>query len=586
MKKDVKRLCKRLLALLIVATVVFAVACSSKDTADTAPAGGGGTTQSGSGGSDSAPAGGGGGGDSAPAGGGETSGGGDAQGGAPAGAAGIPELVVCVGPDPDTIDPALNSSVDGATLILHGFEGLYSLDKNGIPVPGQAESVDVSDDGTVYTFHLRNGLKWSDGSPLTASDFVYSWNRAIDPDTAADYEYMFDVIIGYEDEHLAVTAINDLTLEVKLIARTPYFLELTAFPVYYPVNRAVVEANGEAWAINPATYVGNGSYRMVEWVPGSHIAYEKNPNYWNVGATGPERIKFILMDDDNAKLAAYNSGDLSYIDRVPVDEIEALRNNSDFYIEGQLGTYYVSFNVQEYPLNDVRVREALTLAIDRDFITKNIGQAGQINAAGFVAEGISDAAPGSSFRAVGGDYYDPSPAGYQANLARAKALIEEVFPDGKVPTMEYIYNTSTGHQLIAEALQSMWASIGVNVTLESQEWAVFLNTRKNGEYQIARNGWLNDYNDPIGMLDMWVTDGGNNDAQWSNARYDELIAQVKSTPDQAQRMKMMHEMEDIIFDEWMLAPIYFYVDYFMLSDNIKGFFSSPLGYKYFMYAYE
>ena len=571
MKKDLKRLCRTTIALLIVAVFVFATACGPKDAGTS-------DTPANPGQADASPAGGGG---DAPGGG--APGGGDAPGG---GATGIPELVVCVGPDPDTIDPALNSAVDGATLILHGFEGLYYLDRNGTPVNGQAESVDISDDGTVYTFHLRSGLKWSDGSPLTASDFVYSWNRAIDEDTAADYEYMFDVIVGYDDGVLDISAPDDLTLVVKLIARTPYFLELTAFPVYFPVNRATVEANGEAWAVNPATYIGNGSYRMIEWVPGSHMLYEKNPNYWNVGAIGPERIKFILMDDDNAKLAAYNSGTLSFIDRVPVDEIEALRNNSDFYIEGQLGTYYVSFNVEVYPLNDVRVREALTLAIDRDFITKNIGQAGQINAAGFVAEGISDAAPGSSFRAVGGNYYDPSPAGYAANLERAKALIAEVFPDGNVPTMEYIYNTSTGHQLIAEALQSMWAEIGVTVTIESQEWAVFLNTRKNGEYQIARNGWLNDYNDPIGMLDMWVTGGGNNDAQWSNTRYDSLIAQVKSSSDQAQRMRLMHEMEDILFEEWVLAPIYFYVDYFMLSDNINGFYTSPLGYKYFMYAYE
>ena len=559
MKKDMKRLCKALVALLVVSTVIFAVACGPKDAAnDSTPSPGqsGGTTASGS-----------------P----EVSGG---------GASGIPELAVCTGPDPDTIDPALNSSVDGATMIIHGFEGLYTLDRNGIPIPGQAESVDISEDGTVYTFHLRSGLKWSDGSPFTAGDFVYSWNRAIAEETAADYEYMFDVIIGYEDGTLDVRAVDDLTLEVRLIARTPYFLELTAFPVYFPVNKTVVEANGEAWAVSPATYVGNGPYRMIEWVPGSHILYEKNPNYWNFSALGPEKIRFVLMDDNNAQLAAFNSGGVRFIDDVPNDEIEALRNRNDFFIMGQLGTYYVSFNVQVYPLNDPRVREALTLAIDRDFITKNIGQAGQINAAAFVAEGISDAAPGSSFREVGGNYYDPSPGGYAANLARARALIEEVFPDGNVPTLEYIYNTSTGHQLIAEALQSMWAEIGVNVTLESQEWAVFLNTRKNGEYQIARNGWLNDYNDPIGMLDMWISGGGNNDAQWSNATYDSLIAQVKSTSDQALRMRLMHEMEDILFAEWVLAPIYYYVDIYMIDTSIQGFFASPLGYKYFMYAYE
>ena len=555
MKRRTQHLGRVLLALLLIATFIALPACNKgSNGAGSSTSSGGGST------SPSTPSG----------------------GTGPAEAESI--LVVCVGPDPDTIDPALNSSVDGATMIIHGFEGLYSLDKNGIPIPGQAESVDISADGTLYTFHLRSGLKWSDGSPLTANDFVYSWQRAIDPDTAADYEYMFDIIAGYDDGELDVKAVNDTTLEVRIIARTPYFLELTAFPTFFPVKEDIVEANGEAWATKPETYIGNGPYRMIEWVPASHIVYEKNPNYWNFDALGTDQLKFVLMDDDNAILAAYNSGELIFIDSVPNDEIEALRDRDDFYIMGQLGTYYVSFNTQVTPLDNPKFRQALTLAIDRDFITKNIGKAGQVNAGAFVAIGISDAAPGSSFREVGGDYYDPSPEGFAGNLAKAKELIAELYPNGNIPTLEYIYNTSTGHQLIAEALQQMWSEIGVTVTLESQEWSVFLNTRKNGEYQIARNGWLNDYNDPIGMLDLWITDSGNNDAQWSNAAYDEKISQAKSMSDPVARMKVLHEAEDIIFAEWMLAPIYYYVDIFMINNDINGFYASPLGYKYFMYA--
>jgi oligopeptide transport system substrate-binding protein len=500
----------------------------------------------------------------------------------PAGAV-FDELVVNVGPDPDTIDPALNSSVDGATLIIHAFEGLYSLDKNGTPIPGQAESYTLSDDGTVYTFKLRSGLKWSDGSAITAQDFVYSWQRAIDPDTAADYEYMFESIVGYDTGNLAVVAKDDTTLEVTLISRTPYFLELTAFPTYYPVKKDVVET-GDAWATKVETYIGNGPYKMTEWVPGQHISYEKNTNYWNTDATGPKKIKFVLMDDDNAILAGYTSGELKFIDSVPNDEIERLRSQDDFYIEGQLGTYYISFNCEAPPLDNPRFRQALTLAVDRDYITKNIGQAGQENAGAFVATGIGDATPGVEFRDVGGNYYDPSAAGFEANLAQAKAIIAELYPDGNVPGFEYIYNTSTGHQLIAQALQSMWKEIGVEVSLQSQEWATFLNTRKNGEYQVARNGWLNDYNDPMGMLDMWITGGGNNDAQWSNTQYDSYISQAKNTGDQAKRMEYMHAAEDILFAEWVLCPIYYYVDIFMIKGDVDNFYSSPLGYKYFMYA--
>jgi oligopeptide transport system substrate-binding protein len=469
-------------------------------------------------------------------------------------------------------------------MIIHAFEGLYSLDMNGIPIPGQAAGVDISADGMTYTFHLRDGIKWSDGSPVTADDFVYSWTRAIDPDLAADYENIFESVKGYDKGELAVRAINDTTLEVELVARTPYFLELTAFPAYSPVQKATVEANGDAWATRVDTYIGNGPYKMTDWVPGSHITFAKNDNYWNYAALGPESIKFVLMDDNNAMLAGYKSGQLKFIDDVPNGEIPALRLQPDFFIVGQIGTYYVSYNCKVAPLDNPRFRQAMTLAIDRDYITKNIGQAGQENAGAFVSAGIGDATPGVEFRDVGGDYFDPSPEAFAANLAEAKAIIAELYPNGNVPSLEYIYNTSTGHQLIAQALQQMWAEIGVTVAIENQEWATFINTRKNGEYQIARNGWLNDYNDPMGMLDVWITGGGNNDAQWSNTQYDEILTRAKNSSDQAERMRLMHQAEDIMFSEWMLCPIYYYVDIYMISDDIAGFYSSPLGYKYFMFA--
>lgn len=493
-------------------------------------------------------------------------------------------LTVNVGPDPDTIDPALNSSVDGATLIIHGFEGLMTLDKDGVPIQGQAESYDVSDDKKVYTFHLRNDLKWSDGTPLKASDFVYSWNRAISPDTAADYSYMFDVIDGFDAGKLNVTAPDDKTLVVTLKNAVPYFLELTAFPTYSPVRQDLIEANGDKWATDVKTYIGNGPYKMTEWVPGSHILYQKNENYWDYKNLGSEKIKFVLMEDDNAILNAYKQEEILFADQMPNDEIDAWRDKPDFHLEGQLGTYYVSFNVKKAPLDNPKVRKALTLAIDRDWIVKNVGKSGQVPAGAFVSTGLSDADSAKQFRDIGGDYYDP--IAYEKNLEEAKKLLAEAgYPDGKgFPNMEYLYNEGTAHQQIGEALQDMWKKIGVNVTLVSQEWNTFLNTRKNGEYFIARNGWLSDYNDPISMLDMWITGGGNNDAQWSNTDYDALIAKVKASSDPSERFKLMHQAEDIIFAESMLAPIYYYVDLYLLNSKIQGFWASPLGYKYFMYA--
>ena len=507
----------------------------------------------------------------------------------------VETLNVCVGTDPDTIDPALNSSVDGATLIIHAFEGLMTLDKQGTPIYGQAKSHTLSDDGKTYTFTLRDDLKWSDGTALKAEDFVYSWNRAVSPATAADYEYMFDVIDGYDvpepkegeepiEKVLNVKATDDKTLVVTLTTRTPYFLELCAFPAFSPVRKDLIEANGEKWATVVTTYIGNGPYKMTEWVPGSHIIYTKNENYWDYKNLGTKNLKFVLMDEDSAILNAFTQKEILFADSMPNDEIDAWRDKPEFNLEGQLGTYYISYNVKKAPLDNKLVRQALTLAIDRDFIVKNIGKAGQVPAGGFVPTGLTDIEKSKEFRTVGGNYYDP--LANTENIAKAKELLAQAgFPDGVgLPNIEYLYNTGTGHQAIGEAIQNMWKEIGVNVTLVSQEWGTFLNTRKSGDYFIARNGWLGDYNDPISFLDMWVTGGGNNDAQWSNAEYDALIKDVKESNDPAERITKMHKAEDIIFDEWMLCPIYYYVDIFLLNDTIDGFWSSPLGFKYFMYA--
>jgi len=493
-------------------------------------------------------------------------------------------LSVNVGPNPATIDPALNSTVDGATLIVHTFEGLYTLDRNGTPIPGQAKSVDISDDGLTYTFHLRDNLKWSDGKDLTAADFVYSWNRAVSPETAADYSYMFETIVGYEEGNLAVEATDDKTLVVTLKSKTPYFLELTAFPAFSPVRRDIVEANGESWATQAKTYIGNGPYKMKEWVPNSHITLTKNENYWNYKELGVKNIRFVLMEDDNAILNAFQKGEILFASKIPNDEINAWRNKPEFNLAGQLGTYYISYNVQKAPLDNPLVRKALTLAVDRVFITEQIGKAGQQPAGAFVPTGLTDADPTKEFREVGGDYYDPYD--YEGNLELAKAALAEAgYPDGEgFPVIEYMYNEGTGHQQIGEALQDMWGKLGIQVDLVSQEWNTFTETRKSGNYFIARNGWLADYNDPISFLDMWTTGNGNNDAMWSNAEFDSLIEQIKRSDDPAERMELMHRAEDIIFDEWMLCPIYYYVDMYLQSQKLENVWSSPLGYKYFMYA--
>ena len=506
----------------------------------------------------------------------------------------VEELAVCVGSEPATIDPALNSAVDGATMLVHLFEGLYKLDETGMPVPGQATGYELSDDMLTYTFTLRDDIFWSDGEPVTAADFEYAWKRAADPATGADYGYMFEVIDGFsydEDINMAVTALDDLTLEVKVAAPCNYFLELVAFPTYFPVRQDIIEANmsngEEIWATDPATYVCNGPYALTEWSHDSYILVSKNQEYYDVDNIGPETIKFVLMDDANAMLAAFKTGELLLIDDIPTDEIASYSEDPEFYKKGQLGTYYVSFNTEYAPFDDPMVREALSLVIDRNYIVEQIGQAGQIPATAFVPTGMSDADTTQDFRTVGGDYYSASATDYEANCEQARALLADAgYPDGAgFPVFTYLYNTSTGHQAIGEALQQMWKEeLNIDCTLESQEWNTFLETRKDGNYQVARDGWLGDYNDPITFLDLFTSMSGNNNAQWKNADFDALIASVKVETDRATRYQMMHDAEDLLMGDSVVAPIYYYVDIYLLSDSVEGFYSSPFGYKYFMFC--
>jgi oligopeptide transport system substrate-binding protein len=504
-------------------------------------------------------------------------------------------VAVCIGPEPETIDPAMNSAVDGATLIIHSFEGLYSLDKDGVPQLAQAKKVVVSDDKLTYTITLRDDIKWSDGQAVKAGDFIYAWKRAIDVATASPYGYMLDVIAGAADymyngvgtvDDLGAKAIDDKTIEIKLAAPCPYFTELLAFPTYCPLREDIVKDNA-GWATDPATFIGNGPYMLESWVHNSEMVFIKNPNYYNLKELGPEHIKFVLMDDDNAILAAFKNGDIVLADSLPNDELDTLKTTPEYNSIGQLGTYFICFQTQKAPFDDVKVRQALSLAVDRNFIVEQIGKAGQVPAPAYVPIGLSGEDVKKEFRTEGGDYYSVAAADYAANCTEAKALLAEAgYPDGKgFPEFEYMFNTGTGHQAIAEALQNMWKTVlNIDCTLVSQEWGVFTTTRRNGDFEVARHGWLGDYNDPISFLDMWLTGGGNNDAQWSNAAYDKLIETVKSTDDRAVRYQAMHDAEDILMAEMPVVPIYYYVDIFLKSTKLEGFYSSPLGFKYFMYS--
>ena len=509
---------------------------------------------------------------------------------------------VCLGPQPETIDPALNTSVDGATLIIHAFEGLTVINDKLEAVPGAAASYKVSDDGLVYTFTLRDDAMWSDGQPVKAQDFVYSWQRLIDPATASDYSYMIDMVKGVADviyaddpatvtpemvKNIGIKALDDKTVEVTLNNKCAYFLEIAAFPACVPLRQDLIEKAGDQWALDPATYIGNGPYMLKEWVAGSYMTYVKNPNFHGLADLGPTEIKFALMDDAGAMLAAYKNGELAMIDDVPPDEIAALKAEGSLHIDGQLGTYYVAFNTQMAPFNNQKVRQAFSLVIDRNFIVEKVAQGGQLPASAFVPMDMSDAEPGSDFRANGGDYYSVKPEDYQANCDKARALLAEAgYPEAKgFPAVEYIYNTSEGHKAIAEALQNMWQTeLGVTVTIANMTWDVFIPTRQVGNFQIARDVWLGDYNDPSTFLSLFTSTSGNNGPQYNNPAFDQAMQTVAASDDRAERMRLMHEAEDMLMNDAAVAPIYFCTDLYLINDDIQGFYSNPFGFKYFMYV--
>ncbi len=568
-------------------------------------------------------------------------------------------LAVCLASEPDTIDPALNSAVDGATLVSHLFSGLakWAQDETGalVIVPDAAaelpEGVENEDGTVTYTYTLRDGLKWSDGQPVTAADFAFAWNRAASPALAADYGYMFEVVDGYAemwetdadgnivnpDAKLNVTAVDEKTLEVTLANSVAYWNELLAFPTYFPVREDVV-AN-EAWATDPSTYVSNGAYTMTGWEHNSVITLEKNPNYVDADEILMDKIEFYLSDDSNNMLTNFENGTWQLIDDVPTNEIANLKTEypEEFVVAGQIGTYYVCWNINEAILPasstltgaeaeaaKAEIRNAIALLFDRNYIVEEIGQAGQVPASSFVAMGMTNP-DGTQFYETAGSsdeyngYYNVSADAFEANFAQAVETLKKYYTYDEAtgmftdfPTLTYLYNTSEGHKAIGEYLQSALAGVGITMNLENQEWNTFLNTRKEGNYSIARNGWLADYNDPICFLDMWVTDSGNNDVQFGKGghkdvaiysldltdlgyelkvengtwaqTYDELISLIKSCTDNEVRYELMHRAEDLLMSTGCIVPLYFYTDIYMLDDSVQGFFSNPLGFKYFMYC--
>lgn len=504
------------------------------------------------------------------------------------------ELTFNLVQEPKSIDPNLTNAVIEATIVLNTFEGLTKLGPNDAPLPGVAEKWDISKDGLVYTFHLRKNAKWSNGDPVTAQDFEFSWKRALDPKSAAEYAYQLYYLKNGEayntkkitdPEQVGVKAKDDHTLVVTLEGPCAYFLSLGYFPTLAPIHRKTVQANPEKWTLDPKTYISNGPFKLTKWVHNERMEFEPNPNYWDKKIVKLKKLTFLMVEEQSTSLTMFESGQIDLLDDNGISrpEIPRLQASGALKFNPYLGTYYYMFNTKKSPTDKLKVRQALNLAIDRSQIVKFITKAGETPATAYVPNGIPDATPDKFFRSVGGSFFKDN------DLATAKKLLAEAgYPDGKgFPAIEILYNTHEMHKQIAEAIQEMWKkNLGINVTLTNQEWSVYMTTRKALSYNgVARAGWIGDYVDPMTFIDMWTTGSGNNQSGWSNAKYDELVKVAKLSGDPKVRMKAMHDAEVILMAEMPIAPIYFYTKPFLARDWVKDVNQSALGFIAFYTSY-
>ncbi|MBN2285637.1 MAG: peptide ABC transporter substrate-binding protein [Tissierellales bacterium] len=488
-----------------------------------------------------------------------------------------------VGADPKTIDPCLNGASDGGDVINQTFEGLVR-EKSGVIYPGIAESWDVSEDGLTVTFNLRES-KWSDGSPLTAHDFVYSWKRGMDPATASEYSWIWEYtnIVGayaaVEGESLdavGVSAPDDNTLVVQLETPTDYIVSLLSFYHFMPTKQSAVEAGADgAWAKDPANAVSNGPFKLTAYTIGEGLTLVKNENYWNADAVKLDRIEGKFIDEASTAYQAYQSGELDFLPDVPAAEIPSLiAEDPNFYVFPLLGTYYYNFNMDLELFQDPKVRRALTLAVDREMICETMGS-GQVPAAGFVPPGFLDH-EGNDFFETAGTY---GIATDDSKIAEAQQLLAEAgYPNGEgFPEFTIMYNTSEGHQLVAELIQEMFkTNLGINTKLENQEWAVFQDTRKAGDYELSRGGWLTDFMDPMGLLSIFTSENAYNDPNYYNEAYDTLLSSAAKTRG-AEHFEALYEAQEMLMTDLPIIPIYHYTDVMLVSPRLQGWDRSVLG---------
>jgi len=488
------------------------------------------------------------------------------------------------GTDPQELDPHIVTGIPEHNILTALLEGLVAKDPATLePIPAVAERWEVSEDGKHYRFYLRHNARWSNGDPLTAEDFAWSWWRALQPALGNQYAYMLFAIKGAEAyykgeltdfDQVGVKVIDDYTLDVTLTNPTPYFLQLLDHYSYYPVHRATIEKfgapdeRGSQWT-RPGNFVGNGPYNLSEWRLFKRVVVSKNPYYWDADTVSINAIHFHPTENVTTEERMFRSGQLHRTGSIPIDKVATYRKNHPelLYTQAYLGNYFYRFNTKVPQLSDKRVRQALAMTIDRDAIVKQVTKGDELPAYTFTPPDTLGYTAPDAFR------YDPE---------KARQLMTEAgYPGGEgFPVTELLYNTSEGHRKIAVAIQQMWnKELGIKIVLNNQDWKVYLNSVDTGDYAIARAGWIGDYVDPNTFLDMWLTDGGNNRTGWSNPRYDELI--IKLAPeasDREERYRLMREAEALLLKDMPVIPIYIYTSKSLVHPSLKGLKPNLLNY--------
>lgn len=494
-----------------------------------------------------------------------------------------------IGEDPQSLDPRKALGVPEGTVIYQIYEGLLTYDKTGKLVPGVAEKWDVSSDGLTYTFHLRSDAKWSNGEPVTAQDFVYSWKSTLSPELASKYAEQLYLIKGGKDynngtgsaDAVAVSATDEKTLVVTLERPTPYFLSLMAFYTYFPVNAKMAESNSK-WSADPSTMITNGPFTIKTWNHNAKIELEKNPKYWDHAKVKMAKADILIANQQATRASLLENGQADFVDGPQSTDVERLKATNNVTFFPTLSTYYFQFNFEKKPFDDKRVREALFLALDRDAIVQAVKKGNDKVAYAITPPGFPDLEPGSDFRKVGGDLFP------KMNVERAKQLLAEAgYPDGKgFPEFVYVTNQNEEHKAIAEAAQEMWKkNLGISMKIEFKEWKIFLENRKSGQFDISRRSWVADYMDAWNYAEIFMSGHMQNEEKYSNPAYDAQLNIVQESQDQKVRLAALHEAEKIATADFVIIPFYFYNQAYLTKPYVKDIFVSPLGSAYFKEAY-